>query len=165
MILFVEVLNSFIVCFVSCWSICLLSDLLFKVQNCLNFCNNIHICFKYVDQVMMNNHRNYKSGYEFNYNSTFPRIPPNSKLHRMILNVLNVLPSEESSSVLLINNAIVPVKQEIVIRRGRKDQIIRSVWTSPDFKHNILRKSRLQKAYYVQGSDQIKCIPIFKVFL
>ena len=58
----------------------------------------------------MNDHGYYKRGIKLNYNSTFTRIPPNGKLHRMVLNGLNILPFVEPLLNLLINDAIVPFK-------------------------------------------------------
>lgn len=138
----VEVLNGRIICFVLSRTIGLLLNLLFKVKNRLNFRYNINISVQNLEQVPVDDHCDYERGPKLNDNSTFTGVPPNSELHRVILDVFDVLSRKESSSILLIDDAVVPVKQEIEVGGSRKDQIIRGIRTSPDFKHDILRKSR-----------------------
>ena len=104
-----------------------------------------------------------QSGKELNYNSALARISPHRELHRVILNMLDILAGPESPFVFVVGDAVVVLEQEIVIRRCSKNTIISRVRTSPYFLDYIFSKLTFKEAKNRMAGNQIKRFSIFEV--
>lgn len=115
--------------------------ILIQIQNRLHLRHNPNIHIQNIDQIKVYNHSYDQSSPELNDDSTLSGVSPDSKLHRVVWNVLDVFTSEESSGGFLVDDAVVPVEEEVVVGRGGEDKVVSGVRTSPDFEDDVFCES------------------------
>lgn len=111
----------------------------------------------------MNNSSDNNSSNEIDDGPALARVPPHSELHRVVVDLLQVLPGEQPVLDLLVLLAVVEVKQQEEVRRRLEDRVAHGERTAPDFLDHVLGVLAFQERENRVLCDQVESVALLDV--